>query len=234
MPSSLDAYRRIFDLTGRTALVLGAASGIGKASAEALAAMGAVVVCADRDGAGAAATAAGIRAQGGAGAEAHETDAADGAAVEALVARSRSGRGRIDVALTTPAINIRKRLLDTTDAEFGRVLDLNLKGTFLFLRAVGRVMEAQGYGSLIACSSMRAMTLEPGLAVYASTKAGIVQLVRGLAAELGPAGVRVNAIVPSIVETALTEPLKQRPDIHAKYAAHTALGRWSQPGEVAG
>lgn len=236
MPSSLAAYRRFFDLSGRTALVLGAASGIGKASAEALAALGALVVCADRDGAGAAATADGIRAQGGAGAraDAHEVDAADGAAVEALVARVRGTHGRIDVALTTPAINIRKRLLDYSDAEFDRVTDLNLKGSFLFLRAVGRVMEAQRSGSLIACSSMRAMTLEPGLAVYAATKAGIIQLVRGLAAELGPAGVRVNAIVPSIVETALTEPLKQRPDIHAKYAAHTALGRWSQPGEVAG
>ncbi len=80
---------------------------------------------------------------------------------------------------------------------------------------------------------MRATTLEPGLAIYGATKAGIIQMVRGLASELGPHGVRVNAIVPSIVETALVAPLKQRPEIFAALAAHTVFNRWSQPSEVA-
>ena len=79
---------------------------------------------------------------------------------------------------------------------------------------------------------MRATTLEPGLAIYAATKAGIIQMVRGLASEVGPFGVRVNAIVPSIVETALVTPLKARPEIFNALAAHTVFNRWSQPEEV--
>src|SRR5208283_2839430 len=120
-----------------------------------------------------------------------------------------------------------------TDEEYDRIADLNLRGAFLFLRAFGRIMRNQGSGSLIATSSMRAMTLEPGLAIYGATKAGIIQLVRGLASELGPSGVRVNAIVPSIVDTALVAPLKARPDIFNKLAAHTVFNRWSEPSEVA-
>jgi NAD(P)-dependent dehydrogenase (short-subunit alcohol dehydrogenase family) len=77
------------------------------------------------------------------------------------------------------------------------------------------------------------MTLEPGLAIYGATKAGIIQMVRGLASELGPAGVRVNAIVPSIVETPLVAPLKARPDIWNALQAHTVFNRWAAPSEVA-
>ena len=135
--------------------------------------------------------------------------------------------------MTTPAVHIRKAFLDYSDEEYDRIVDLNLRGVFLFLRAFGRIMREQKGGSLIATSSMRAMTLEPGLAIYAATKAGIIQLVRGLASELGPHGVRVNAVVPSIVDTALVAPLKARPEIFNKLAAHTVFNRWSQPNEVA-
>ena len=79
---------------------------------------------------------------------------------------------------------------------------------------------------------MRAVTLEPGLGVYASTKAGIMQLVAGSACEVGSSGIRVNAIAPSIVETALTLPIKEKREIYDTYARHTVLGRWSQPHEV--
>jgi len=93
-------------------------------------------------------------------------------------------------------------------------------------------MVKQGGGSLIASSSVRATTLEPGLAIYGATKAGIIQMVRGLASEVGPHGVRVNAIVPSIVETALVAPLKARPEIWNALAAHTVFNRWAKPSEV--
>jgi NAD(P)-dependent dehydrogenase (short-subunit alcohol dehydrogenase family) len=76
------------------------------------------------------------------------------------------------------------------------------------------------------------MTLEPGLAIYGATKAGIIQMVRGLASELGPLGVRVNAIVPSIVETPLVAPLKEKPAIWDALAGHTVFNRWSTPAEV--
>ncbi|HTP46456.1 MAG TPA: SDR family oxidoreductase [Casimicrobiaceae bacterium] len=224
-------YRKLFDLSGRKALVFGAASGIGKASAEALAALGAAVHCADIDLAQAEATAAGIRAAGGA-AEASRADAASGAEVAALVARAKSSLGRLDVAVTTPGINIRKRVFDYTEAEFDRIVDLNFKGTFFFMREAGRVMVEQKAGSIIACSSIRATTIEPGLAVYGATKAAISLLVKGFASEVGTHGVRVNAIAPSIIETALSAPIKTRPEIYDAFARHTVIGRWGQSSEV--
>lgn len=225
-------YRKLFDLTGRTALVLGAASGIGKASAEALGAMGARVHCADIDLPHAEATAAAIRAGGGT-AEASQADAAKGTDIGDLVARARASLGRLDIGVTTPGINIRKTILNYEEAEFDRIVDLNLKGTFLFFREVGRLMVAQRSGSLIALSSIRASTIEPGLAVYGATKAAISLLVKGFAAEVGGYGVRVNAVAPGIIETPLTAPIKARPEIYDTYAGHTVLGRWGQPSEVA-
>ncbi len=226
----LQAYRAAFDLTGKTALVLGAASGIGKASAEALAALGADVICADKDRQGVERTAAEI--DGYVRAEAHVIDAANPDDIARLVGVVAKLGQRLDIAVTTPAMHIRKVFLDYSDEDYDRIVDLNLRGVFLFLRAFGRLMRDQKGGSLIATSSMRAMTLEPGMAIYAATKAGIIQLVRGLASELGPYGVRVNAVVPSICETALVTPLKAKPEIFAKLAAHTVFNRWSRPSEV--
>jgi NAD(P)-dependent dehydrogenase (short-subunit alcohol dehydrogenase family) len=223
----LGAYRSLFRLDGKTALVLGAASGIGKASAEALAALGATVICADKNKDGVEATAAELHS------EAHVLDAGDGDAVNALAAAIADKHQRLDVAVTTPAIHVRKLMLDYTDEEYDRVADLNLRGAFLFLRAFGRMMTKQGGGSLIASSSVRATTLEPGLAIYGATKAGIIQMVRGLASEVGAFGVRVNAIVPSIVETPLVAPLKARPEIWNALAAHTVFNRWAKTSEVA-
>ena len=229
---NLTDYRKLFDLAGKTAVVLGAASGIGKSSAATLAGLGARVVCADRDIEGSEATAAGIRANGGE-AEAIMTDAASSAEVSALAESVKSKYQRLDIALTTPGLNIRKTILDYTEEDLDRVINLNIKGAVYFLRAFGRIMVEQRGGSLIACSSVRAVTIEPGLAVYGCTKAAIGLLVKGFASEVGSFGVRVNAIAPSIAETALTAPFKQRPDIHKLYAAHTVFNRWSSPDEVA-
>lgn len=222
----LACYRRSFDLTGKTAVVLGAASGIGKASAEALAALGANIICADRDRGGVERAAAEL------GGAAHVVDAASADDIAAL-ATAAVQQGRVDIAVTTPAMHIRKQFLDYSDDEFDRIVGLNLRGVFFFLRAFGRIMRDQGGGSLIATSSVRATTLEPGLAIYGATKAGLTQLVRGLASELGPYNVRINAVVPSIVDTALVQPLKARPEIFGKLAAHTVFNRWSAPREVA-
>jgi NAD(P)-dependent dehydrogenase (short-subunit alcohol dehydrogenase family) len=135
--------------------------------------------------------------------------------------------------VTTPGLNIRKTILDYTEQDLDRVINLNIKGTVFFFQAFGRIMVEQKAGSLIACSSVRAVTIEPGLAVYGSTKAAIGLLVQGFASEVGRFGVRVNAIAPSIVETALTAPFKQRPDIYNLYAGHTVFNRWSSADEVA-
>ncbi len=224
----LEAYRSRFRLDSKTALVLGAGSGIGKASAEVLAALGATVICADKNKSGVEATAAEI----GSG-SVHVLDAGDGEAVNALATAVASTHKRLDVAVTTPAIHVRKLMLDYTNDEYDRVADLNLRGTVLFLRAFCRMMTRQGGGSRTASPSVRATTRAPGLAIYGATKAGILPMVRGLASEVGAFGVRVNAVVPSIVETALVEPLKARPEIWNALAAHTVFNRWARPDEVA-
>ncbi|GAB5602218.1 SDR family oxidoreductase [Thermus sp. FJN-A] len=225
-------YRRLLELGGQVALVVGAASGIGRASAEALAAFGAKVVLADRDEGGLEEALRAIRAQGGV-AEAHPLDLAEKGAAEALVAEVHRTHGRLDTLVSTPAINVRKPLLDYSDEEVDRVVDLNLKGTLRLLRAGGRVMRAQRGGSLIAFASIRALVVEPGQGVYAATKAGILQLMRALAAELGPYGVRANAVAPGPIETPLTAPIKARPEWYRAYAEKTALLRWGRPEEVA-
>jgi len=224
--TDLKTYRDLFDLSGRDALVIGAGSGIGKAGAEALAAFGADVVCADLDATAAAATAAGILAAGGS-ASSGRVDIADPESVAAIVAEP-------DIVVSTPAINVRKTMLSLSDEEFRRVIDLNLRGTFNVLTTAGAGMADRGRGSIIVISSIRSQVVEPGQGVYAATKAGVLQLVKTLAAELGPQGVRVNALAPGVVETPLTEQIKSNPEWYEAYASKSALGRWSQPVEMAG
>jgi NAD(P)-dependent dehydrogenase (short-subunit alcohol dehydrogenase family) len=218
----------LFRLDGRVALIAGAASGIGRAAAHGLAAAGATIICADLNEQGAADTAAEIRNAGG-NAEALALDITDQVSVDNAV----RGR-RIDVLVSTPAVNSRKPLLGYSAAEFDKVVGLNLKGTFLIAQAVGRQMVENKRGSIILLSSIRAVTVEPGQGVYAATKAGLVQLARTLAAEFGGAGVRVNCIAPGVVETPLTQPIKNRPEWYAAYAAKNALGRWARADEMAG
>ena len=222
-------YPALFRLEGRRALVVGAGSGISKTSAEALAAFGAHVTCADLDLAAAERTAAAIGGAGGNG-DATHIDVRDTKTVRAAFARDRA----IDVLVSTPGVNVRKPMLQITDEEFDRVIDVNLKGTFRLIRAAGESMAERGKGSIIAFSSIRSVTVEPGQGVYAATKAGIVQLLRAFAAEMGPRGVRANAIAPGVVDTPLTAPIKQNADWYEGYARKSILGRWAKPEELAG
>lgn len=221
-------YPALFRLDGRRALVVGAGSGIGKTSAEALAAFGAHVTCADVDLAAAERTAAAIRSAGHA-ADALMVDVRDTSTVTAAFAKDP-----IDVLVSTPGINVRKPVMKITDDEFDRVIDVNLKGTFRLLRAAGASMAGRGRGSIIAFSSIRSLTVEPGQGVYAATKAGIVQLIRAFAAEMGANGVRANAIAPGVVDTPLTAPIKQNAEWYDGYSRKSILDRWAKPEELAG
>ncbi len=220
----------MFRLDGKIAVVVGAGSGIGRASAIALAGQGATVVCADLRENAARETAS----LAGSGAEAAALDIADGGAVHALVRDVASRFGGLHIAVSTPGINVRKTILNYSSEEFDRVINVNLKGTFHVLREAGAIMSEAGGGSIIAFSSIRSQTVEPGQGIYAATKAGIVQMVRALAAELGPRNVRVNAIAPGVVETPLTQPIKQSPEWYNAYAAKSVLGRWARAEEMAG
>ena len=227
--SALDPYRSLFDLSTKRAVVVGAGSGIGEAGALALAAHGAEVLCADIDLDAATQTASTI-VDGGGAAQSVMVDVENGGSIEAAFAEF----GSADVVVCTPAVNVRKSMLDVSEAEFERVVSLNLGGTFRVITQAGRRMAECGGGSIIVISSIRSQVVEPGQGVYAATKAGVVQMVRTLAAELGGCGVRANAIAPGVVETPLTDQIRAEPAWYEAYAAKSALGRWAQPIELAG
>jgi NAD(P)-dependent dehydrogenase (short-subunit alcohol dehydrogenase family) len=222
-------HNGLFDLSGKTAAVIGGGSGIGAAVAAGAAAHGAGVVILDANVPAALTVAARIP-----GASAAAVDIGDATAVgEAMQAIVRD-RGRVDIVVCTPSINVRKPILDYTDEEFDRVVAVNLKGTFNVLKATGRIMAAQHGGSIVFFSSIRSLVVEPGQSVYAMTKAGIAQLVRAGAAEFGPYNVRVNAVAPGVVETPLTAPIKANADWYAAYANKSALRRWARAEEMVG
>ncbi|WP_047864266.1 SDR family NAD(P)-dependent oxidoreductase [Rubrobacter aplysinae] len=220
-------FSQIFSLDGKTALVVGAGRGIGHAAALGLADFGSRVLCADIDGA--EDTASEISSRGGA-AESVALDMLDPDSI-----RETAGRvGAVDVLVSSPSINVRKRLLDVTDEEFDRVIDLNMKGNLRLMRVFGERMRQQGGGSIILFSSIRATVVEPGQGVYAATKAGTLQMARALASELGEDGVRVNAIAPGVVDTPLTQKIKDDPEWYEAYASKSVLGRWAEPEEFVG
>lgn len=224
-------YEKLFRLEGRIAVVIGAGSGIGQAAAKGLAAHSAFVVCADVNRDAAELTAGELGQERG---RALTVDVTNTRSVSELLDGVVGQDGRIDIVVTTPGANVRRPIKSYRDDDFDRVVELNLKGTFRVLRHAGRIMAEQRRGSIIAFSSIRSQVVEPGQGVYAATKAGIVQLVRTLAAELGPCGVRVNAIAPGVVDTPLTSQIKDRRDWYDAYAAKSVFNRWASVDEMVG
>lgn len=231
MPSneSNPSIPSLFDLSGRTAVVVGAGSGLGQASAIGLADAGAHVIAADLNLEGAEATVR-IISERGHSAEPARVDITDTGSVTALV----SSYAQAQVLVITPGANVRKRLVNTTDEEFDRVIDINLKGTYRLMRGFGAEMAERGRGSIVTFASFRALAIEPGQGIYAAAKAGVVQLTKTLASELGPLGVRVNSILPGPFDTPLTQQIKSDEEWWNAYADKTTLGRWGHLHEIAG
>ena len=217
-------------LDGKTAIVTGGARGIGLAIAKRFVAEGARVVIGDIDETAGKAAAASL----GSAARFVRTDVGAAGDARNVVAEACGVSGDLDILVNNAGIIHTADFLDIAEADFDRVLRVNLKGTFNTLRAAGRVMTAQGSGSIVIFSSIRSLVVEPGQSVYACTKAGIVQLVRGAAVEFGTSGVRVNAVGPGVVETPLTAPIKANADWYNAYANKSILKRWATPDEMAG
>lgn len=221
----------MFSLKGKKAVVVGAGSGIGAAIAVGLAEAGAFVDCLDIAEASAKDTAGRIGASKAGGGY---VDVRDSTSVDEALRGVERQRGGLDIVVCTPGINIRKPMLRYTDADFDAVMDVNLRGSFNTMRAAGQIMAPRGAGSIVVISSISARVVEPGQVLYAGTKAALAQMVRVLAAELAPFGVRVNALGPGPTATELTLPIRSDKGWHDEYAEHTALGRWAEPSELAG
>ncbi|MGD0882410.1 MAG: SDR family NAD(P)-dependent oxidoreductase [Acidimicrobiales bacterium] len=201
-----------FRVDGKVAVVTGAGSGIGRASALALAGAGAIVICADVNGDTAEETAAEIVGAGGA-AEGVALDVSKRLDVDALAGRVAAERGGIHVWCNIAGIMVEGPFLDAPEEELDRILAVNLKGVFFGCQAAGRVMVGQPEGgSIINASSAAADAPSPNIVSYAICKAGVVQMTKSMAFEVGRKHVRVNAVAPGFVLTGMTSRYFVRPD----------------------
>lgn len=232
-PELPDDPLRVFDLTGRVALVTGAARGVGRGCAEVLAAAGALVVCADVKPSD---QTVGIIERRGGRAESALLDVTDQAAVEALVADIATRHGRIDVLVNNAGTQARRDALDLEEAELDRLIALNLKGVVFCSQAVGRIMTGQGSGSIVNIASEVIDRPTVGTLAYSGTKAAVRQFARNLSAEWAPSGVRINAVAPGWMATPLNHELnpgeayRRRID---EVGAHYPLGRVGTTADVA-
>ena len=221
----------MFDLTGRIAVVTGGNGGIGLGMARGLAAAGAGVVVAARNGEKAAAAMAALGSESAFIA----LDVADESSCRAMIARAADRFGRVDILVNNAGTSIRKPPETYTAAEWHVVLDTNLTGAFLCSQAAHPVMKHSGGGKIINIGSMFALFGSAYAAPYAASKGALVQLTKSLAAAWAADDIQVNAILPGWIDTELTRDARQQvPGLHERVLARTPAGRWGIPDDLAG
>jgi len=198
-------------LNGKVALVTGAGGGLGTAISKRFAVEGASLICADRDGARADATASAIAKAGGS-ARAFRADVADPDECEAQVAETVRQFGRIDIVVNNAGIALHKLALDTSLEDWDRVLRINLTGSFLTAKAAARHMVKQGGGRIIQIGSISGQRGNMGGIAYGASKAAVMHVCKVLAVELSGQGIMVNAIAPGPIETGISRhgPTRKR------------------------
>lgn len=223
-------YRAKHDLIGRLALVTGAGQGIGAAIAEALATTGAEVICTDILKDRAEATAADLRATG-AKVRAEALDVTDSAAIDALA----KALPPLDILVCNAGVVTNTAAEEMTDAEWDRVIAVNLTGVFRTCRGFGRRMLEAGRGSIVNIGSMSAdiVNVPQPQCHYNASKAGVHHLTKSLAVEWAKRGVRVNAVAPTYIETPLLKELEGKPGLVSRWLEMTPTGRMGQPHEIA-
>jgi NAD(P)-dependent dehydrogenase (short-subunit alcohol dehydrogenase family) len=221
------------DLTNRTAVVIGATSGIGRAIALGLANAGADVVPTGRRAALATQAALEVEACGRRSL-ATTADVSDAASLQTLADDVIATFGKVDILVNAAGITARRPTLDVTDAEWDMILDTNLTGILRACRVFGRHMIERHYGRIINIGSLTSLVALYEVAAYGASKAGVAALTKSLAVEWAPHGVCVNAILPGVFRTALNEGLLDGTERGRELLTRTPMQRFGMPEEVAG
>ncbi len=224
----------MISLAGKTAVVTGAAKGIGAACARAFAEHGANVVLADVLGERCVQTAESIAADTGRGTMAIQADVSDEGDCARVLDGCVERFGGCDILLNNAGIIISGSILDAEPADFDRVLAVNLRGAFLLGRLVARHMVERGVqGAIINMSSTNAVVTIPNQLAYAVSKGGIAQLTKVMAIALAPHDIRVNAIGPGTIATDIVDAVIEDDEARRTVLSRTPLGRFGDPSEVA-
>ena len=220
-------------LQGKAAIVTGASRGIGRAIAVDLVKNGADVVLAGRDRSALEETVAACNAaREGAKALVVTGDAADQSTVDGWIKETLEAFGRVDFAIANAGQSVDALLLRLKPDVVDQMLSVNLKSAFYLCGAVAKPMMKQRGGSIVLISSIVGLTGNPGQAAYAASKAGLLGLTKSLAKELGSRNIRVNAVAPGLIETAMTE--KMTGEVREYLLNQAALGRPGKPEDVSG
>ncbi len=217
-------------LLNKVSLITGAAQGIGLATALKFAAEGAIVIVCDMNPASVEAAVAQCRALG-ATAEGFVADVTDRAAIDDLVARVMAQFGRIDVLVNNAGITQDARLQKMTIEQFDKVIDVNLRGVFHCAQAVADTMVAQGSGVILNASSVVGIYGNFGQTNYAATKFGVIGFTKTWSRELGPKGVRVNAVAPGFISTPMVAAMPEK--VLQDLVAKVPLKRLGKPEDIA-
>jgi gluconate 5-dehydrogenase len=222
-----------FDLTGKFALVTGAYRGLGFSIAKGLAKAGATVVLNGRKPAELAAAAKKL-ADDGLNADVSVFDVADGDAVRAAVADIEKKHGRIDIVVNSAGIQRRGPMVDFKREDWDAIIATNLTAPFLVSQAVLPAMIARRSGKIIHIGSLMCDLGRPTVIPYTAAKGGVRMLTRGMAVELAPHNIQVNAIAPGYFATEMNRALIDNPEFDAWVKKRTPAGRWGVPDEIGG